>query len=68
MALSLITYIKSPADFRSALGRSDGKVYEDLYDRASRLNPMNGITINADYRIDEAELGSNDSQSIRGKL
>jgi hypothetical protein len=27
----------------SALGRSDGKVYEDLYDRAHRKNPLNRI-------------------------
>jgi acyl-CoA oxidase len=29
----------------SSLGRSDGKVYEDLFHRASELNPLNGLTI-----------------------
>lgn len=52
----------------SSLGRSDGKVYEDLYHRAHRLNPLNDIIINPDYRADEAELGSSDSESILAKL
>jgi acyl-CoA oxidase len=29
----------------SSLGRKDGKVYEDLFYRASELNPLNGLTI-----------------------
>lgn len=29
----------------SSLGRKDGKVYEDMFHRASRLNPLNGLTI-----------------------
>lgn len=29
----------------SSLGRSDGKVYEDMFYRASELNPLNDITI-----------------------
>lgn len=29
----------------SSLGRYDGKVYEDLYYRASELNPFNGLTL-----------------------
>jgi len=29
----------------SSLGRKDGKVYEDLFYRASQLNPLNGLTI-----------------------
>ena len=29
----------------SSLGRKDGKVYEDLFYRASELNPLNGITV-----------------------
>ncbi|KAF2742569.1 acyl-CoA oxidase [Sporormia fimetaria CBS 119925] len=44
----------------SALGRSDGKVYEDLYDRAHRRNPLNKITFNPDYRSEEIVLGSGD--------
>ena len=29
----------------SSLGRADGKVYEDLFERAAEKNPLNGITI-----------------------
>jgi acyl-CoA oxidase len=29
----------------SSLGRADGKVYEDMFYRASELNPLNGITV-----------------------
>ncbi|KAI5295301.1 fatty-acyl coenzyme A oxidase, partial [Ascosphaera atra] len=29
----------------SALGRSDGKVYEDLFHRASEQNPLNDVTV-----------------------
>lgn len=29
----------------SSLGRADGKVYEDLFHRASELNPLNSITV-----------------------
>jgi acyl-CoA oxidase len=29
----------------SSLGRFDGKVYEDLFHRASELNPLNGLTV-----------------------
>ncbi|KAK6429093.1 hypothetical protein LTR95_014763 [Oleoguttula sp. CCFEE 5521] len=29
----------------SSLGRSDGKVYEDMFYRASELNPLNNITV-----------------------
>jgi acyl-CoA oxidase len=29
----------------SSLGREDGRVYEDMFHRASELNPMNGFTI-----------------------
>ncbi|KAK2779469.1 hypothetical protein FQN52_003760 [Onygenales sp. PD_12] len=52
----------------SALGRYDGKVYEDLFNRAHRLNPMNKITFNPDYRTDEIVLGSGDAGEILAKL
>lgn len=29
----------------SSLGRADGKVYEDMFHRASELNPLNKITV-----------------------
>lgn len=41
----------------SALGRYDGKVYEDLFNRAHRLNPLNEITFNSDYRSEEIVKG-----------
>ena len=41
----------------SALGRYDGRVYEDLFNRAHRLNPLNEITFNPDYRTDEIVMG-----------
>lgn len=44
----------------SALGRYDGKVYEDLFDRAHRQNPLNDTTFNVDWRSDEIVLGSGD--------
>lgn len=34
----------------SSLGRYDGKVYEDMFYRASELNPLNKITVNPDPR------------------
>jgi len=52
----------------SALGRSDGKVYEDLFKRAHRLNPLNRITFNPDYLTNEIVMGSNDGGEILAKL
>lgn len=52
----------------SALGRYDGKVYEDLFNRAHRLNPLNRITFNPNYWEDEIVKGSNDSSEILAKL
>ena len=52
----------------SALGRYDGKVYEDLFHRAHRLNPLNRMTFNPDYRTDEIVMGSGDGGSILAKL
>jgi acyl-CoA oxidase len=52
----------------SALGSYDGKVYENLFHRAHRLNPLNRITFNPDYRTDEIVMGSGDGGSILAKL
>jgi len=53
----------------SALGRYDGKVYEDLFDRAHRRNPLNNVTFNVDWESDEIVLGSGDGgKSILAKL
>jgi len=52
----------------SALGRSDGRVYEDLFHRAHVLNPLNKITFNPDYRSDEIVMNSGDAGRILAKL
>ncbi|OGM39650.1 fatty-acyl coenzyme A oxidase (Pox1) [Aspergillus bombycis] len=53
----------------SALGRYDGKVYEDLYYRAHRLNPLNRITVNPNYWEDEIVKGEGNSwASLLAKL
>lgn len=44
----------------SALGRYDGRVYEELFERAHRRNPLNGTTFNVDWRSEEVVLGSGD--------
>jgi acyl-CoA oxidase len=54
---------------QSALGRYDGKVYEDLFDRAHRQNPLNKITFNVDWESEEIVLGSGDQgKTILAKL
>ena len=54
----------------SALGRYDGKVYEDLFNRAHRLNPLNEITFNSNYKSEEIIMGAGDDgvKKIMAKL
>ena len=52
----------------SALGRSDGKMYEDFFHRAHVLNPLNKTTFNPDYRNNEIVKGSGDGDSILAKF
>ena len=54
----------------SALGRYDGKVYEDLFNRAHRLNPLNEITFNPNYKSDEIVMGGgqDEMKKILAKL
>ena len=53
----------------SALGRYDGKVYEDLFNRAHRLNPLNEITFNPNYKSEELVMGGGDDlKKILAKL
>ena len=53
----------------SALGRYDGRVYEDLFHRAHRLNPLNELTFNPNWWEDEIVKGSGvDGSSILPKL
>jgi acyl-CoA oxidase len=44
----------------SALGRSDGRVYETIYDMAHRRNPLNKTTFNVSWQSEEIILGSRD--------
>ncbi|KAF2127143.1 acyl-CoA oxidase [Dothidotthia symphoricarpi CBS 119687] len=41
----------------SALGRFDGREYEELFDMAHRQPPLNSMTFNCDWRSDEIVLG-----------
>lgn len=53
----------------SSLGRHDGKVYEDLFHRAHRLNPLNEITFNPNYKSEELVMGGGDDlKKILAKL
>lgn len=53
----------------SALGRYDGKVYEELFDMAHRRNPLNAVTFNPDWRNEEIVLGSGDEwRTLLAKL
>lgn len=49
----------------SALGRYDGRVYEDLFNRAHRLNPLNEITFNSDYHSEEIVRGGDGKELDR---
>lgn len=69
-AVKLVDSWKIP-DFvlDSALGRYDGKVYEDLFNRAHRLNPLNEITFNPYYKSQEIVMGGGDDmKKILAKL
>jgi acyl-CoA oxidase len=53
----------------SALGRYDGKVYEDMFDRVHRQNPLNKITFNPDWRTEEIVKGdASGAKHILAKL
>ncbi|KAL4783289.1 hypothetical protein BJX76DRAFT_368525 [Aspergillus varians] len=52
----------------SALGRHDGRAYEDLFNRAHRLNPLNKVTVNPNYWDDEIIKGGEDVRTILSKL
>jgi acyl-CoA oxidase len=51
----------------SSLGREDGKVYEDMFYRASELNPLNGLTIDP-YPDSGVLVKRDDRQKYRSKL
>ena len=52
----------------SSLGRSDGKVYEDMFHRAHRLNPLNEVIFNSDWRSNELDVGGKDYPKFLSKL
>jgi acyl-CoA oxidase len=52
----------------SALGRYDGRVYEDLFNRAHRQNRLNEIIFNPNYKEEEIVKGSGDLGGILSKL
>jgi acyl-CoA oxidase len=60
--------VEGYTDICSALGRYDGRVYEDLFNRAHRLNPLNRFTVNPNYWEDEIVKGAEAIEGIRAKL
>ncbi|KAH8599307.1 acyl-CoA dehydrogenase/oxidase C-terminal [Bisporella sp. PMI_857] len=51
----------------SSLGRKDGKVYEDMFYRASELNPLNGLTVDP-YPDSDIIIKKDEVDKIRSKL
>lgn len=51
----------------SSLGRYDGKVYEDMFFRASEQNPLNGITVDP-YPNSEVLFKEDKSKEFKSKL
>lgn len=51
----------------SSLGRYDGKVYEDLFHRASELNPLNALTVDP-YPDSEVLIKKDEREKFRSKL
>jgi acyl-CoA oxidase len=51
----------------SSLGRYDGKVYEDMFHRASELNPLNRVTVDP-YPESKVLFKRNEAGGLRSKL
>ncbi|KAL8926411.1 MAG: hypothetical protein Q9208_002954 [Pyrenodesmia sp. 3 TL-2023] len=51
----------------SSLGRYDGKVYEDLFQRASELNPLNALTVDP-YPGSDILIKKDEREKFRSKL
>ncbi|EPQ65995.1 Bgt-1158 [Blumeria graminis f. sp. tritici] len=51
----------------SSLGRKDGKAYEDLFYRASELNPLNGLTVDP-YPNSEVIVKRDETYEFKSKL
>jgi acyl-CoA oxidase len=64
-AVALVDAFKFP-DYllNSSLGRYDGKVYEDMTDRAGR-EPINGLTMNVDIYSPEIVRGEDPNEMLK---
>jgi acyl-CoA oxidase len=64
-AVALVDAFKFP-DYllNSSLGRYDGKVYEDMTDRAGR-EPINGFTMNVEFRSPEIVRGESLNEMLK---
>jgi acyl-CoA oxidase len=64
-AVALVDAFKFP-DYllNSSLGRYDGKVYEDMAQRAGR-EPINGLTMNIDIRSPEIVRGESPNEMLK---
>ena len=51
----------------SSLGRKDGKVYEDMFYRASELNPLNGLTVDP-YPDNDVLIKRDETLKFKSKL
>lgn len=51
----------------SSLGRKDGKVYEDMFYRASQINPLNGLTIDP-YPESDILVKKDETANFKSKL
>ncbi|KAL3425818.1 acyloxidase [Phlyctema vagabunda] len=51
----------------SSLGRKDGKVYEDMFYRASELNPLNGLTVDP-YPENDVMVKNDETARYKAKL
>ncbi len=51
----------------SSLGRYDGKVYEDMFERASEKNPLNALTVDP-YPHSDVLIKKDERKTFRSKL
>ncbi|KAH6712989.1 acyl-CoA dehydrogenase/oxidase C-terminal [Leptodontidium sp. 2 PMI_412] len=67
-ALSLVDAWHFPDwQLDSSLGRKDGKVYEDMFYRASELNPLNGLTVDP-YPDSDVLIKKDETSKFKSKL
>lgn len=67
-ALSLVDAWQFPDwQLDSSLGRKDGKVYEDMFYRASELNPLNGLTVDP-YPDSDVLIKKDETAKYKSKL